>query len=115
MGLGGAASGSDALSISCHHSRSEERIVIDAKNAVQIAKQQAAGMLDQGSTKLEEIERDVYKTRDVWSITLSFPRDLNQVSAIARIGMDPLQYKRFLIDVETGELIAIKLRELASR
>ena len=89
--------------------------MIDAKNAVQIAKQQAAGMLDQGSTKLEEIERDVYKTRDIWSITLSFPRDLNQVSAIARLGMDPLQYKRFLIDVETGDLVAIKLPELASR
>jgi hypothetical protein len=115
MGWDGAASGADTLSVSCHHRHSEERIMIDAKNAAQIAKQQAAGMLDQGSTSLEEIEREVYKDREVWSITLGFPRDLNQVSAIARLGMDPLQYKRFLIDVETGELVAIKLREMASR
>jgi hypothetical protein len=89
--------------------------MIDAKNAVQIAKQQAAGMLDQGSTSLEEIEREVYKDREVWSITLGFPRNplYQAVSPMLRVGMDAMQYKRFLIDVETGELIAIKLREIA--
>ena len=50
--------------------------MIDAKNAVRIAKRQAAGMLDQGSTNVEEIEREVYKDREIWNITLSFPRDL---------------------------------------
>jgi hypothetical protein len=34
---------------------------------------------------------------------------------MARLAADALQYKRFLIDIETGELVAIKIRELASR
>ena len=89
--------------------------MIKAKDAVEIAKQRAADMLGQGEFNLEEIERESYKGRDVWNITLSFPRDLKQVSPIGRLGADPLQYKRFLIDVETGELVAMKLRELASR
>lgn len=89
--------------------------MIDAKQAVQIAKQRAADMLGQGSATLEEIERETHKDREVWSITLSFPRDLDQLSPVARIGIDPLQYKRFLIDVETGDLVAIRLREPAAR
>ena len=56
---------------------------IDVKQAVQIAKAKAAEMLDQGSSNLEEIEREVYKGRDVWSITLSSPRDLEQLPAFA--------------------------------
>ena len=72
-------------------------------------------MLNQIPSSLEEIERESYKDRDVWSITLSFPRDVNLMSSMARLSMDPLQYKRFLIDVETGELLAMKLREVASR
>jgi hypothetical protein len=86
--------------------------MIDVKQAVQIAKAKAAEMLDQSSTNLEEIERDSYKDRDVWSITLSAPR--TQMSSFAYLA-DPLQYKRFLIDAETGELLAMKLREVASR
>ncbi len=75
--------------------------MIDVKLAVSIAKQRAAEMLDQASSNLEEIERDSYRNRDVWSITLSFPRDLDQIPPMARLGADPLQYKRFLIDVES--------------
>jgi len=89
--------------------------MIDAKKAVQIAKEKAAEILNQSWSNLEEIERDSYRDRDVWSITLSMPRDLNQLSAILRLSAEPLQYKRFLIDVETGELVAMKLREVASQ
>jgi len=89
--------------------------MIDAKQAVQIVKEKAADMLGQASSSLEEIERESYKDRDVCSITLSLPRDLEQLSTLARLSADPLQYKRFLIDVETGELVAMKLREVASQ
>jgi hypothetical protein len=88
--------------------------MIDVKQAVQIAKAKAAEMLEKDSFSLEEIERDSYKSRDVWSITLSAPRDVNGVPAIFGIKSDPLQYKRFLIDAETGELLAMKLRETAA-
>jgi hypothetical protein len=89
--------------------------VIDAKIAVLRAQQHAVEVLGQTKSNLEEIERETYKDREVWCITLSFPRDLNQVAPIARLGTDPLQYKRFLIDAETGELAAMKLREPAVR
>lgn len=52
-----------------------------------------------------------------WSITLSLPRYVklqpSLFSPVAEGG--PLQYRRFLIDVETGELVAMKLREVATR
>jgi hypothetical protein len=89
--------------------------MIDVKQAIQIAKVNAAEMLNQRSSNLEEIERESYHNRDVWSITLSVPRNMDQLPGPGRLSADPLQYKRFLIDAETGELLAMKLREVASR
>lgn len=89
--------------------------MIDVKQAVQIAKAKATEILEKNSSSLEEIERDTYKARDVWKITLGVPRDVDRIPGFARFSADPLQYKRFLIDAETGELIAIQLRETASR
>jgi hypothetical protein len=88
--------------------------MIDVKEAVARAKKGAQEMLGPSMWSLEEIERESYRDREVWSITLGFPRDPNRMSPLAGLA-DPLQYKRFLIDVETGELLAMKLRELASR
>jgi hypothetical protein len=88
--------------------------MIDVKEAVQIAKAKAAEMLESGSSNLEEIERDSYKSHYVWSVTLSLPRDVDQLPVLARLSANPLQYKRFLIDAETGELLAMKLRETAA-
>ena len=97
----------------CHYR--EGGVMIDAKRAVLIAKQKAAEMLDQDPAKssLEEIERESYKGREVWSITLSLPRDLERLHGLAQLAADPLQYKLFLIDAETGDLVAMKLREAA--
>lgn len=89
--------------------------MIDAKRAVQIAKENAADLFNQALSNLEEIERDSYKDREVWSITLSLPRNVKQLPVFAQLTADPLEYKRFLIDVETGELVAVKMRELAAR
>ena len=50
--------------------------MVEAKQAVQFAKEKAAEMLGEQSATLEEIERDSYKGRDVWSITLGLPRAL---------------------------------------
>jgi len=89
--------------------------MIDVKEAVSIAQQKAAEVLSQPTTTLEEIEREEYKGHEVWCITLSYPRDQSQISAFARLNSDPLQYKRFLVDAETSELHAIKVREFAAR
>ena len=84
--------------------------MIDVKEAVRIARTEAAEMLGEGSFNLEEVERDFYKNRDVWSITLSVPRPpAGSFPTLA----DPARYKRFLIDAETGEFLAMRLRELA--
>jgi hypothetical protein len=74
--------------------------MIDVKEAVRIAKQKAVEILGAASASLEEIEREIYKDRDVWSITLGVPRDIIQLSTFAQLAADPVQYKRFLIDVE---------------
>jgi hypothetical protein len=89
--------------------------MIDAKQAIYIAKQKAADVLEQAASNVEEIERQVYDGHDVWSITLSFPRDPRQLGPYARFSADPFQYKRFLIDIETEELLAVKMREVASQ
>ncbi len=89
--------------------------MIDAKQAVQIARKEAMGLFSQPSSNLEEIERDSYKAREVWSITLSLRRNVTEQSPLTLLSAAPLQYTRFLIDVETGELVAVKLRELASQ
>jgi hypothetical protein len=88
--------------------------VIDVKQAVRLAKASAADMLDHATTNLEEIERDTYKCREVWSITLSLPRDLAPLGPFSQLS-PPIQYKRFLIDAETGELVAMKLPEVVSQ
>ncbi len=89
--------------------------MIDVKQAVQIAKSKAAEMLDQSSSNLEEIERESYKDRDAWAITLSLPRDIEQLPPIVRLGADPLQYKRFFIDAENGDFLGMTLRAIVSR
>jgi hypothetical protein len=89
--------------------------MIDAKQAVLIAKQRASEILDWApvASSLEELERDSYKGRDVWSITLGLPRNPGPIEALSVLHTNWLQYKRFLIDAETGELVALKLREVA--
>jgi hypothetical protein len=87
--------------------------MINVQKAVQIAQEQARQVLGELHTNLEEIERETHNGREVWSITLSFPRHLDQLSPLARFSADTLKYKRFLIDIESGELVAIKIRELA--
>jgi hypothetical protein len=88
--------------------------MIDAKQAVQIVKEKAAEILNEPSS-LEEIERGSYKGREVCSITLGLPRDLTPLLPFAQLSADPVRYRRFLIDVETGELVAMKMREVASQ
>jgi len=89
--------------------------MIDAKHAVASAMRSAAEILGQSKSSLEEIERETYKGREVWAITLGVPRDMDWLSPIAQVGADPLQYKRFLIDAETGEMLGMIIREPASR
>ncbi len=89
--------------------------MIDVKEAVQIAKAKAVEILGAESASLEEIERGVSNGSDAWIITLGVPRDLNQLSTFAKLSVAPVQYRRFFIDAQSGELVAMKLHELAPR
>ncbi len=64
---------------------------------------------------LEEIQRETYQGHDAWSITLGVPRNLEQLPPFSRLSANPVQYKIFLIDAETGEMLAMKLHALAPR
>jgi hypothetical protein len=90
--------------------------MIDAKTAFHFAKQHAANMLGDKGFRLEEIERDIYKDREGWRVTLGYPQDqkfLDSVSPMRALGLGPLEYKLFLIDADSGDLVAMKLREPA--
>jgi len=88
--------------------------MIDARAAIQMAKAKAAEILDQTASNVEEIERETNNGRDAWSITLSFPPPAPLPQHLAQLA-DLRQYKRFLIDAETGDLLAVKIREVASQ
>ena len=88
--------------------------MLDAKQAVQIARKKSAEILGVDGS-LEEIQRETYQGRDVWSITLGVPRNLEQLSPMSRLSANPVQHKIFLIDAETGEMLAMKLHALAPR
>ncbi len=88
--------------------------MIDVKQAVQLARAKAAEILDEDSSNLEELERETYNGRDVWSITLSLPNKHLTLGPFQRY-TNSLSFKRFLIDVETGELAAVKIREVATQ
>jgi hypothetical protein len=88
--------------------------MIDVKEAVKIAKREAQEVLEQPVCSLEEIERDSYRDREVWSITLGFPlpKRLDELGDMrAMFSRSRLEYKRFLIAVDNGEMLAMKLRE----
>lgn len=88
--------------------------MIDSKQAFQLAKQEATGMLGERTFRLEEIERDTYKGREVWRVTLGYPREKSLTEVVSSLGslvLGPLEYKLFLIDATNGDLVAMKLRE----
>lgn len=88
--------------------------MLDAKQAVQVAKEHAVTVLGKEPSDLEELERSDYHGRDVWVVTLSVPRNLDKLPPLVRMGANPFDYKRFMIDVQTGEFVAMKLREPAA-
>jgi hypothetical protein len=93
--------------------------MLDAKKAVQIAIQKAGEMLGERAFNLEEIERTKYKNRDVWDITLSYVQNRPYASplsqTLAQMANRNLEYKRFLIALNNGEFVAMKLRNVAAQ
>jgi len=85
--------------------------VISTQDAFTRSKQYATELLGEREYSLEEVEQDVYKDRRVWRITLGFPkRRVSAPELIRSMGASlPLEYKTILIDIETGDPVAMKL------
>jgi hypothetical protein len=87
--------------------------MVGIKEAVAAAVQFATSVLPPARTtdiRLEEVETGDHKGQDVWLITLSMvgPNALQFLAG--RMGRD---FKTFTVHKETGEVLAMKIRELA--
>ena len=85
--------------------------MVTVQDAFTRAKEYAREVLGDMPYTLEEVEQDTYKGRQVWRITLGLPkRRATAPELMHAIGAGlPLEYKTFLVDVTTGEPIAMKL------
>jgi hypothetical protein len=85
--------------------------MVTVQEAFTRAKEYAREVLGDIAYTLEEVEQDSYKGREVWRITLGFPKRRPTAPVFIRdLGAGlPLEYKTFLVDATTGEPIAMKL------
>ena len=97
--------------------------MIDVKTAVAKALEYARELFSSEGATLEEIERDQHSGREVWSITLGFPEvviprspSASPLAAalVSTIQNRKVRYKRILVDAQTGEFVAVKMREVAA-
>jgi hypothetical protein len=98
--------------------------MVSVKDAVESSRLFAIGALGQERTaglQLEEVELGKYLDRDAWKITLSMLRP-NPFAGVDKLKealsgiaspYAPRDYKSFLVDRETGEVLSMKIRELA--
>ncbi len=82
---------------------------IDLRKAITVSEASAADFLGWTTPVVEEIERDTYKNRDCWSITLS----QNGSRDVLGVSVPVPKYKRFMVDSETGEVLGMLIRDLA--
>ena len=82
--------------------------MISVKEAVASAVEFARAMLGAAVADilLEEVEHSQEGPNDVWLITLSVPGR----TGLGVLGRD---YKRFAVRADTGEVLSMKIRELA--
>jgi hypothetical protein len=84
--------------------------MITVKQAVTNAINFAQGILEPGRTsymRLEEVDRGEVDGKDVWLITFSMEAVTNLVGLMGR------DYKTFTVDGETGEVLSMRIRQLA--
>ena len=90
--------------------------MVEIKVAVAMAIQFAKTVLDPARTtdiRLEEVEIGEHKGQSVWLITLSMALPQTAIADVLA-GRAPREFKTFTIHKETGEVLAMKIRELAS-
>ena len=89
--------------------------MVSVKEAVAKAIEFAESLLEPSrisGLRLEEVERTGINGNGPWSITLSMPRQQSGMDMFA--GKNPREYKAFLVNADTGEVLSMKIRELAN-
>ena len=89
--------------------------------AIEFAEAVLPGLLRE-AVALEEVDTSTKGPQSVWLITLSMP--LQDKSALRHLGLTndittvlgygPRQYKTFAVSRKTGEVLSMKIRELAT-
>ena len=89
--------------------------MVSVKEAVAKAIEFARSILDPlraSELRLEEVEKTKVNGEDTWSITLSMPRP-GLLPFTAVLGNVPREYKTFTVNSQTGQVLSMKIRELA--
>lgn len=98
--------------------------MIDVKTAIRIAKDHAKELFVDAPVSVEEFEHETYNNRPAWVITLGVPTRPSSapgvsfpgaVGPLSRLMTPSSEYKRFFVDEESGEILAMKIREFAIR
>ena len=96
--------------------------MVTAKQAAENAAAFAISTLGENrtaGTQLEEAELGKFMDRDAWRVTLSmlrpnpFAERGNPTAIMPPPGFAGRDYKAFFVDRETGEVLSMKIRELA--
>ena len=87
--------------------------MIDVKEATQIALSYFEDLYGEdafSNVLLEEVERDEEEGTSYWLITIGFTERRSDPSG--PLPMSSRRYKRFKINAETGEVVAMKIRSV---
>jgi hypothetical protein len=91
--------------------------MVSIKQAFANAAEFAASVLELEDPRLEEVETAEANGAVVWLITLSMVRSgapfNNALAALSNFRGVPRDYKTFTIRKDTGEVLSMKIRELA--
>lgn len=91
--------------------------MLDVKEATQVALSYFEDLYGEdafSNVLLEEVERDEEDGTPYWFITIGFTnrRGIDSSSPLSPITSAPRRYKRFKINAETGEVVAMKIRSV---
>jgi len=89
--------------------------MFQVQDAVESAARFARNVLGNERTaglQLEEVDLGRHNDRDAWHITLSMFRP-SPFASVTPNPRAPRDYKIFTVDKETGEVLSMKIRELA--
>lgn len=89
--------------------------MIDLKNAVSAAYNYLKPIQDMMGNRLEDLrleEVELSEDKSFWLITLGFERPVKTKTPLAEIAIPKREYKLFKVNSQTGEVEAMKIREV---